>query len=147
MNEKEYLSERVEDQIKWYDKKSTQNKIWYKVLRTTEIIVSILIPFLVGVITNVTLSKFIIGIMGIIIAVIAGIISLYKFQENWIQFRATSENLKNEKYLFLTCSDIYQEENSFPTFVKKIEYIISNENHNWSSYIKEDRSKKDKTND
>ena len=48
------------------------------------------------------LIKIIIGIIGVSIALIAGIMNLYKFHENWVSYRTTAEILKHEKYLFLT---------------------------------------------
>ena len=101
MNEDEYLSERLEDQIRWYSKKSQYNQKYYKVLRLAEIIAASLIPFLAGIGNNIPYSEWVIGILGVMIAISAGASSLYKFQENWIQYRTTAETLKHEKYLNL----------------------------------------------
>ena len=38
MTEEEYLTERLEDQLNWYDKKSQFNQKRFKRLRTVEII-------------------------------------------------------------------------------------------------------------
>ncbi len=140
MDEQAYLKERVDDQIQWYDKRSTHNQGWYKSLRTTEIVLSILIPFLAGLLTIDIVNKLIIGFFGVIIAIIAGVLSLYKFQENWLHYRTTSETLKHEKYLFVTRSGIYDGEDRFSVFVEKIENIISKENLNWYEYVKKDKT-------
>ncbi len=148
MNEQSYIKERVDDQIKWYDQKSKTNKIFFISLRTTEIILAILIPFLVGFITDATINKYIIGILGVIVAIIAGILSFYKFQENWLQYRTTSERLQREKNLFLAKSKTYNKEDNFTIFVENIENIISKENSTWLDYIKkDDPSVKIKNND
>lgn len=140
MDEQTYLKDRVDDQIQWYDKKSTQNQIWYKFLRTTEIVLSILIPFLTGLLSINLITKLTIGFFGVIIAIIAGVLSLYKFQENWLHYRTTSEALKHEKYLFVTWSGIYNEDDRFSVFVEKIENIISKENLSWYEYVKKDKT-------
>jgi hypothetical protein len=38
MKEEQYLTERLQDQIDWYDQKSQFNQKWFKWLRVTEII-------------------------------------------------------------------------------------------------------------
>ena len=46
--EAEYLEQRLDDQIKWYDKKSSANQAAYKRLRLIEIIAAATIPLLAG---------------------------------------------------------------------------------------------------
>lgn len=57
MNEEQYIVERVEEQICWYDKKSLWNQKWYKILRSVEITVSISIPLLASLNTSNIYSK------------------------------------------------------------------------------------------
>ena len=44
----EYLQERLDDQIKWYDKKSSWNQTCFKRLRALEIFFPSAIPFLIS---------------------------------------------------------------------------------------------------
>jgi len=61
------------------------------------------IPFVVTYISDETLTfRVFAGVLGIIIAVISDVIGLYRFQENWVQYRTTSESLKHEKFPYLT---------------------------------------------
>jgi hypothetical protein len=84
--EEEYLNTRVLDQIKWYDKKSSSNKRWFLVLKISEIILALFIPFFSGYITDASSPlKIIVGILGVVVAAMAGLITLIKFQENWIE--------------------------------------------------------------
>ena len=92
---------------------------------------------------DVAALKIIVGSMGVCVAVIAGIVSLYRFQENWIEYRATAESLKHEKFLFLTKSPPYEGENSFHAFVSNVESLISKENTNWSGALREKPKTKD----
>ncbi|MFB3042367.1 MAG: DUF4231 domain-containing protein, partial [Candidatus Poribacteria bacterium] len=48
MNEENFMNERVDDQINWYDRKSQFNQKRYKRLRIIEIFAAALIPFLSG---------------------------------------------------------------------------------------------------
>jgi hypothetical protein len=134
--EKYYLENRLDDQINWYDKKSVWNQKWFRRLKKAEMIISVSIPLLVGVIDYQPSVKIFIGIMGASIAVIAGIQSMYKFHENWIQYRTTAETLKHEKYLYITKCKPYDGEGAFCRLVERVEGLISKENSQWIRYIK-----------
>jgi len=47
-----YLKERVQDQIDWYDRKSTFNKRWFIWLRAVESASTATVPFLSGFAAN-----------------------------------------------------------------------------------------------
>ena len=136
MNEEEYLDKRLEDQINWYSRKSQFNQRWHKRLRLIEIVLASIIPFLAGMKNNIPYSEWIIGGLGVIIAGTAAAISLYKLQENWIQYRTTAETLKHEKFLYLTKTTPYTSENSFTQLVQRVESLISKENYQWDMYAK-----------
>ena len=102
IGEAEYLKQRLDDQINWYDKKSAFNQTAYKRLRLIEIIAAASIPLLAGYSQKSGYGEYVgmtIGVIGLIVAVLAGIVSLYRFQENWNEYRASAESLKQEKYL------------------------------------------------
>lgn len=99
MDAQRYLSERVDDQIKWYGNKSSRNKRAHHLLRIVEIVAAALIPSLTGYVDEKTGGvKLAVGLLGVIVAVAAGLLALYKLQENWLQYRATYEALKHEKF-------------------------------------------------
>ena len=95
MEEAEYLEQRLDDQINWYGKKSFANQAAYKRLRLIEIIAAA-IPLLAGYSQTSGSVGMTIGVIGLIVAVLAGIVSLYRFQENWNEYRAVAESLKQE---------------------------------------------------
>lgn len=136
MDEKKYIVERLDDQINWYSKKSKRNQTWFKTLLLIEIISAASIPFL-SVYANDSqpLIKAAIGLLGVLIVVIAGAVSLNKFQEVWIQYRTTAESLKHNKYLYLTMSVPYDGDDAFHLLVENVENCISKENSTWSSFI------------
>lgn len=135
MTEEEYFQERLEDQISWFGKKSSYNQSMYKRLILLQILISVSIPFMTSYVTSDTPQlKIIVGAMGVVIALIAGVMSLYKFQELWVTYRATSETLQQEKFLFLTKSGLYHESKTskpYNDFVSRVENILSKENQNW----------------
>lgn len=138
MNEEEYLKDRLDSQIEWYDTKSSWNQSWHKKLRILEVLAAASIPFLTGYITDSTPDmKIVVGSLGVLIAVSSGFIAIFKFQEHWLQYRTTAESLKHHKYLYQTKTAPYDKENSFNLLVESIEGLISKENSNWVSYVKE----------
>lgn len=142
MDDETYLKERLQDQISWYDKKSQWNQKLFKRLRLAEIVAATLIPFLAGYITqSVSKIKFVIGFLGVVVAIIAGIVPLFKFHEHWIEYRTICETLKHNKYLYITKSAPYDDENAFNILVENVESLISKENSNWQNLQKESKQK------
>ena len=136
MTQEEYLLDRVGGQIRWYSSKSKLNKQWYQGLKTAEIVLAAITPFIVALVSNDTnFLKYMAGAMSITIAILAGLLTAFKFHEKWIQYRSTCENLKHEKYLFETSSSIYAKDNSFNLFVERVEFVISKENSDWTQIV------------
>lgn len=145
INTENYIENRLQNQIDWYSKKSTTNKRYNYLFKTTILIISTSIPLLSGIpILDDNLIRIVLGVLGAIIAIMSGIVSLFKFQEKWTNYRTTSETLKHEKYLFLTKTTPYNEQDAFGTLVSRVESIISRENSDWNSFFsKKDENKKD----
>jgi len=94
MDEAEYLKQRVDDQIDWYDRKSQSNQKGFKRLRVIEIAVATLIPLLAGYAGESAHLDAAIGGLGLLVAVLASVVSVYQFQENWTEYRVTCEALR-----------------------------------------------------
>ena len=131
----EYISDRVDSEIRWYSDKAKHCQKMYKRLQVVEIILASSIPLLAPYADKYTGVSFIIGLSGAIIAITGSISKLYKYHDNWIQYRTTCELLKSQKNLFLTSSYPYNEgtESKESIFVKNIEAIMSAENAQWHS--------------
>ena len=136
MNKEQYIKERLDDQIKWYSSKSRSNQKMYKRLRFLEIISASTIPFLSGFSSNIPYSEWIIGLLGMVIAISAGAGSLFKYHENWLEYRSTTEALKQERILYLAEVAPYDTdtEDRFKVLVTRAENIMSNEKSNWLKY-------------
>ncbi|MBF0781161.1 MULTISPECIES: DUF4231 domain-containing protein [unclassified Granulicatella] len=146
MKKEEYIHQRLDDQIHWYDKKSKKHQNWYKYLKIAEILLGTVIPVL-------TLLKFyyfdiLVTLCSSLILVCESFIALYSHKENWIKYRQTTETLKNEKYMFLTLSGVYKDETTpFILLVERCETIISSENINWANLQTDAKNKEDKAHD
>ena len=132
MNEEEYLKSRLVDQINWFDKKSQINQKQFKRLRLVEIVSAAIIPFLSGMGDKVPYSAWIIGALGVMIALSAAFIALFKYQENWIAYRTTSEQLNHHHFMFLAGAQPYHTEDRFQLLVEHVEGILSKENSSWA---------------
>ena len=136
MSPEEYISGRLDEQYQWYSSKSRTNKMIFLWLRIAEIAAAALIPFLSGLLINMdnykTTGIIIIGVLGMLVTVIAGVLSLGRYQENWIEFRKTSESLKREKFLYETQVEPYNADNRFNLLVQTVESMLAKENTDWA---------------
>ena len=131
----EYIEQRLSDQIGWYDRKSSTNQRWFKRLRFAEIVAAATIPFLSGFAGDSFPIKIAIGVLGVLVAVVASLLGLLQLQEHWIEYRATAESLRKEKFLFLTQTDPYDKDDAFRLLVQRIEALLSKENTEWVQSI------------
>ena len=134
MSEDDYLKSRVDDQIGWYDRKSQVCKRGFVVCQIITLAASATIP-VVAVFSGSLSSRAIVAILGSLTAVAIGVLSIYQFRENWIEYRTTAESLKHEKYLFLTKTGPYTSEDLFSVFVDRIESLVSQENTAWRQLL------------
>lgn len=132
MEQDQYLKERVDDQINWYDLRSKAAQLAFRRLRQAEIVCAALVPFMAGFASSYASVAFLVGLLGAVVVVLAAFQSLGQYQENWIDYRSVCESLKHEKYLFLTAADPYTAPEAFPLLVQRVENLLSKENRNWS---------------
>ena len=123
--EDDYLNDRVKDQIDWFNKKSGTCKHWFYRLKVSETILALLIPFLTGYITNELTG----------LKTLAGLLTLFKYQENWVQYRTTAETLTQERFLFIARTGPYKGDDRFKLFVERIESMLTKENSHWASFF------------
>tara|TARA_R110002020_G_scaffold259768_2_gene473698 strand:+ start:31035 stop:31478 length:444 start_codon:yes stop_codon:yes gene_type:complete len=142
MSEQEYITTRIDDQLKWFRKKSAANKNYNYRIKGFIIICSMLIPLIAGLenmsVFLVSYNRIILGCLGAIVAILAGIASLMRFHEKWLNYRNTAEKLKREKFFFETSTEPYNKPGAFNLLVKRVEDILNTENTDWNNLVKED---------
>src|ERR1700744_1593319 len=82
---------RLEDQIDWYDRKSSGNQRTFRRIKITEILAAALIPFI-----SVFRGQYVpygTAALGVLITVLEGMLHLNQYQQNWINYRSTCEEL------------------------------------------------------
>jgi hypothetical protein len=144
-NQENQTLNRLEDQIGWYDKKSAFNQSYFKRLKIIELIAAALIPLLAGLSNLVPYPVLITGSLGALIVVLESLQGLYQFQNNWISYRSTCEELKHEKYLWLAKAGHYADaKDPDRLLAERVESIVSTEHAKWIS-TQEKAGKKEAT--
>lgn len=136
ISESDYFEQRLDDQIDWYDRKSSSNQKAYKRLRLVEILAAASITLLAGYTDESKYVGMALGAIGLVVAVLAGVISLYRFQENWNEYRASSESLKQEKFLYLARTEPYDGDNAFELLVQRVEALLKSETTGWAQAMR-----------
>jgi uncharacterized protein DUF4231 len=122
--------ERLEDQIRWYDEKSTFNNRRFKLIKGAQLLSAATIP----VVATLDLAAAFPAALGGLVVVLEGFQQLNQYQQNWSSFRSTAEALKHEKYLYLAGAGPYRHaKRAVPLLADRIEGLISQEHAKWVS--------------
>jgi hypothetical protein len=133
---------RLDEQIAWYDKKSSLNQRWFKSLKIAQVVAGALIPFT----SSVGLPSPVAGALGVLIVVFEGLQSLSQYQHNWISYRSTGEKLTHEKFLWLAKAGPYASAaNPDALLAERIEALISSEAATWITTIRQKEQRVDST--
>ena len=154
----EYVTERYEKEIGWYDGKAARNQTIYRWMQWTLIVLAAITPILIeldleplghveangegsGVIQWATLTS-------AVVAILTAGLKTFKYQENWINYRTTCETLRKEKHFYDAGLGAYAAAaDTEALFVDRVESLISRENTMWvSTHKPETKSKKQATN-
>ena len=121
-----YLESRLENQIQLHDNKSRWNYKWHLALGTFELVVAVIITLLVSFTTESDIFlKILAGILALFVVIVSGILTLYRFQENWVKHLSITKLLQAEKFLFLTKSGPYSRiEATFSVLAERVEKIL-----------------------
>jgi hypothetical protein len=126
------IIDRLEDQIRWYDKKSQYNQRVFKRIKIIEIIAAAMIPFL-GIL-KFPQAVLVTSGLGVVITVLEGMLHLNQYQQNWVAYRSTCESLKHEKYTYLGKAAPYANvADPHALLAERIESLVSQEHAKWAS--------------
>jgi hypothetical protein len=126
---------RLEEQIAWYDRESTQSQRWFKGLKVVQIVTAAAIP--VAAAASVPLA--LLGAGGAVIVVLEALQQLQQYQENWITYRSTCERLRAERFLYLSRAGPYAAGVAEALLAVRVEGLVSQENAAWVAH-REDAS-------
>jgi Protein of unknown function (DUF4231) len=119
--------ERLEDAIRWYDSRATENQRLYRWLKLLELAVAATLPVVAGVGSPVWVT----GGLAAVVVVMEGAQHLFQFQELWITYRSTAESLKHERYLYLAEAGPYRGDDRRSQLASRTEALLSQEHAKW----------------
>lgn len=134
MTEEKYMEDRVNEQCKYFSKKAYSNKKNHYTVSIIKLIISLAITIVSSVMGDGSIESIVIAVLSALLALIEGVLLLFRFPENWITYRMTSEQLKREKFLFeAKAGEYYNIDNmdAYNLFVQNVEGIILNCNKEW----------------
>lgn len=106
----DYLQRRLEDQRQWHNAKATWNKRWFYRTEIATLLSGAAIPIVNLLSVNHPFRTAVLsGILGAMVVVAAAVGKLFKFHENWLQYRTVVETLTREKELYLSGNAEYAE--------------------------------------
>ena len=139
MTPEQYIQERVQDQLNYYQKAANRMKQIHLWVQSSIIVLGILVPVLVNLDEATLASRpktIVITLVSLVLAALTGISNFRKYGDLWLAYRTTEELLKKELFLFRTGAGPYAESGSaFSAFVEKIESMISAEHERFRSLI------------
>ena len=101
-------------------------------LKLIVIVTAALIPFLSG--TDGFKPPWLVGALGVVIAVAEGIQQLNQHHVNWTSYRSTCEALKHEKYLYLAKAAPYAgATDAHALLAERVESLMSQETAKWAT--------------
>lgn len=125
----QYLNNRYQEAVSWYDKKAVWNKRVYYCFQITIIVIAATTP-----IFAVLEFRWPATISAALVAIATGIVKFMKLDENWLNYRTICETLKKEPYLMRAeLGDYASCTNKEKLFVDRVESLISRENTLWLS--------------
>ncbi len=136
--------DRLEDQASWYSRKSKRAQRLYKTYQGDRNRSGGADSLLHGAVSSST-SNSVVGGLGVMITILEGILQLNQYQQIWTMYRATSEALTHEQYLYLAMAGPYAAEGVNPPVLlaERIETIMSQENTKWVSVQEQSGKSKD----
>lgn len=146
MQSEQYLKERVDYQITWYNKNSSNNKFYHMTTKVVLTVSAAIIPALTAYMDKDNIIiKIAIGVLSVLMAILANVNGIFRFKENWIQYRNICELLQCEKQLFLAEAGKYKNNKEKDSlFVESIEGLLKNENSQWWETIKSGKETENK---
>lgn len=125
----EYLQRRLEPQRKWHNEKARWNKRRYYCVEIATLLAGAAIPIVnLWAANDPYWAGVLSAVLGGVIVLAVAIGKLFKFQENWLQYRTLVEALEREEALYAWGASEYAPADKAARnrlFVERIENILA----------------------
>jgi len=143
----QYLENRYQKQMEYYSKSSGKNQKRYKYFQWILIVLSAITPVLAAVDWKEFNIQVVVVIVSAIVAILTTGMKTFQYQELWVNYRATYEQLKPEIHYYNFSIGPYGGSgiDKEALFVSRVETILDKEHQGWppAKKIREDRNLKD----
>lgn len=123
---------RLEDQRSYYDVKAGAYQNRYKQIKLGLIGLSAGIPLIVFLPGEA--FKYVVAAVGVVIAMLEGLLLLNQYGPLWIKYRSTAEGLKRERWLLLSHAGEYagkSDDEALRQMAEKVEGLLEAEHREW----------------
>jgi len=128
-----YLKSRYFSELDYYETKSKLNKQYCQMFQIIIIIFSVMTPIFLSM--NMAILQTGAILLSGIVAITTSVLSTFKFQENWLNYRSVAESLKKEKSFYDSKNcDYTVTDDPEKLFIFKVENLISKEHNTWTNY-------------
>ncbi len=127
-----YLTERVDDQIRYFDQGAIANQKKYRFLKSAAIVCNVLTTMAIALAFTVPAEyKTCMGILALVLSTV--VLATYQWEEfhnygaKWEKFRLVAEQLRSEKCLFVNRAGRYNlnnDDEAKKAFVEAVEQVI-----------------------
>ena len=124
----EYVDERLNPEISYYNKSATRAKQRYLQMRAITVVGGALVPVLVNV--HVAYLDILTTALSLVVVLFVSLETVYRYREQWTNYRTAEQNLRNEYFIFTSQAGPYvgqDEASAFAIFVNRIEQAIEAE--------------------
>lgn len=119
------------------DEQAQRNRSGYYLVQTLAIIFAASVPVISAFSSlDSSTTNSIVALCGGLSAVFAGLLGIYNWQQNWVCFKRSAEDLKSHLSQFKVGAGMYGErENAFSHLVENCERILSEQRGQWASHV------------
>ncbi|MGY2029604.1 DUF4231 domain-containing protein [Nocardia gipuzkoensis] len=124
-----YISDRLEQYQGWYDKKAVKMKARHLQIRVLAVGGGVTVPALVNL--PFSWASVVVTVVSLLVAGSVSLESVFKYREQWKNYRSTEQLLGHEKVYFRTRTGPYEglnDDNAFRSLVERVEGAIAAEN-------------------
>ncbi|MET7538245.1 DUF4231 domain-containing protein [Streptomyces sp. NPDC005507] len=123
------MDSRLTQYQEWYDRKAVKTKAMHLRMRTISVVGGALVPVLVNL--DLSFAKLTATVLSLVVVGSVSLESVYRYREQWKNYRSTEQLLGHERIYFETKVGPYtnlSEGEAFTTLVARVESAIANEN-------------------
>jgi hypothetical protein len=137
-----YLEERYYDQLNYYDRAAGKNQKKYRRFQWILIVLSALTPVLAALDGKWFSLQIAVIIVSAIVAILTTGLKTFQYQELWVTYRATQEQLKSEIHYYNFNAGPYNvpDTDKETLFVTRVEAILDKERQGWPTAKKSGRT-------